>query len=305
MSRSAGSSSFTRLSPIRISPSVTVSSPAIMRSRVDLPQPDGPTSTTKSPSGIDEVDALHRLDAAGIGLADRSEVRSRPSYFSFSTRPFTKSRCMPDDDQHRRQHRQHHGRHHVVPLRLGVGDVGHALDAHDDRVVALVGGDDQRPEILVPAVDEEDHEERRHVGPAERDQDVAEELHRPGAVDPRRLDQLVRHGQEELAEQERGGRRGDQRDRQAGIGVQHPEVGDDLEGRHDPHLDRQHQRHEDAPEGQRPERKAEVDDGEGREDRDRDLPDRDRQRHDQAVHHHQAERRRAGGGQAAPVSIRL
>ena len=34
---------------MRISPSVIVSSPAIMLSSVDLPQPEGPTSTRKPP----------------------------------------------------------------------------------------------------------------------------------------------------------------------------------------------------------------------------------------------------------------
>ena len=50
MSRCDGCTSFTRAPLMRISPSVTDSSPAIMLSRVDLPQPDGPTSTRKSPS---------------------------------------------------------------------------------------------------------------------------------------------------------------------------------------------------------------------------------------------------------------
>ena len=50
MSRSLGSRSFTTLSPMRNSPDVIVSSPAIIRSAVDLPQPDGPTSTKNSPS---------------------------------------------------------------------------------------------------------------------------------------------------------------------------------------------------------------------------------------------------------------
>ena len=52
MSRSLGARSLTRAPPMRISPSVTSSSPAIMRSSVVLPQPDGPTSTTNSPSSI-------------------------------------------------------------------------------------------------------------------------------------------------------------------------------------------------------------------------------------------------------------
>src|SRR5262245_43539674 len=38
---------------MRISPAVMFSSPAIMRSKVDLPQPDGPTRTTNSPSPIE------------------------------------------------------------------------------------------------------------------------------------------------------------------------------------------------------------------------------------------------------------
>src|ERR1051325_2599590 len=37
---------------MRISPPVMFSRPASMRSRVDLPQPEGPTRTTNSPSSI-------------------------------------------------------------------------------------------------------------------------------------------------------------------------------------------------------------------------------------------------------------
>ena len=52
MSRSFGATLFTTRPPMAISPSVMFSSPAIMRSRVDLPQPDGPTRMTNSPSSI-------------------------------------------------------------------------------------------------------------------------------------------------------------------------------------------------------------------------------------------------------------
>ena len=52
MSRSAGSTSFTTLPPMEMVPPVMVSSPAIMRSSVDLPQPDGPSSTVNEPSGM-------------------------------------------------------------------------------------------------------------------------------------------------------------------------------------------------------------------------------------------------------------
>src|SRR3712207_108647 len=52
MSRSRGGMSFTTAPPMEISPDDISSSPAIMRSVVDLPQPDGPTSTTNSLSAI-------------------------------------------------------------------------------------------------------------------------------------------------------------------------------------------------------------------------------------------------------------
>ena len=50
--RLAGASSVTSRPSIKIVPEVVSSSPAISLSSVDLPQPDGPTKTTNSPSAI-------------------------------------------------------------------------------------------------------------------------------------------------------------------------------------------------------------------------------------------------------------
>ena len=55
VSRAFGGRALTTRSAIKISPPLMFSSPAIIRSRVDLPQPDGPTSTTNSPSAISTV----------------------------------------------------------------------------------------------------------------------------------------------------------------------------------------------------------------------------------------------------------
>ena len=52
MSRSIGGTSLTTVLPMRISPEVMASRPAIMRSVVVLPQPDGPTKTMNSLSRI-------------------------------------------------------------------------------------------------------------------------------------------------------------------------------------------------------------------------------------------------------------
>src|SRR5947207_1879673 len=52
MRRSRGVASLTTTPPIRISPEVGSSSPAIIRKRVVLPEPDGPSSTRNSPSRL-------------------------------------------------------------------------------------------------------------------------------------------------------------------------------------------------------------------------------------------------------------
>ena len=75
--------------------------------------------------------------------------------------------------------------------------------------------------------------------------------------------------------------------------VEHPEVGHHLVGGHDAHLHRQHQRDEDGPEEQVLQREAEVDDGEGRQQRDGDLAEGDDERRHQAHPHHAGRR---GGG---------
>src|SRR6266571_3869810 len=70
MSRSFGVRSLTTRSPMRISPSVISSSPATIRSAVVLPQPEGPTRTTNSPSAISRL---------------RSSTASAPPPYSFET----------------------------------------------------------------------------------------------------------------------------------------------------------------------------------------------------------------------------
>src|SRR4051794_16993549 len=52
MSRSLGATSLTTRSPIEIEPPDASSSPATIRSAVDLPDPDGPTRIVNSPSAI-------------------------------------------------------------------------------------------------------------------------------------------------------------------------------------------------------------------------------------------------------------
>src|SRR6202167_1418416 len=52
MSRSLGWTLLTTRSPLEIVPDVMFSSATSIRRKVDFPQPEGPTSTTKAPSSI-------------------------------------------------------------------------------------------------------------------------------------------------------------------------------------------------------------------------------------------------------------
>src|SRR5713101_5996883 len=67
--RSCGLSSFTTRSPMRTVPAVISSSPATSRSSVDLPQPDGPTTTTSSPSSIPSVQSASACVPSGKTLS--------------------------------------------------------------------------------------------------------------------------------------------------------------------------------------------------------------------------------------------
>ena len=71
MSRSFGGTLLTTRLPMLISPAVMFSSPAIIRSSVDLPHPDGPTSTTNSPSSIATLTPWRTSTAPNAFLTSR------------------------------------------------------------------------------------------------------------------------------------------------------------------------------------------------------------------------------------------
>src|SRR5829696_6805684 len=79
MSRSFGGTLLTTRPPMEISPLVMFSSPASMRSRVDLPQPDGPTSTTNSPSAMSTLTPCSTLtEPKALRALRMSTVAIRP-----------------------------------------------------------------------------------------------------------------------------------------------------------------------------------------------------------------------------------
>ena len=77
-------------------PEVTSSRPAISRSSVDLPQPDGPTKTQNSPCGDGEVDVLDDVRPAPKRLVDASRGSTSAMVYPFTApavRPETMRRC--------------------------------------------------------------------------------------------------------------------------------------------------------------------------------------------------------------------
>jgi hypothetical protein len=69
--RARGGKSFITFPPMNNSPSVGVSKPAIMRSSVLLPQPEGPSSTRNSPSRVSRLTPFTATMSPNVFLMPR------------------------------------------------------------------------------------------------------------------------------------------------------------------------------------------------------------------------------------------
>src|SRR5664280_1806693 len=151
-------------SPIMTSPAVTSSSPATMRRSVDLPQPDGPTSTMNSPSPISMVTSLTArtsLSKALLTLSKTMRATSRlPSRWiarlescgcqaladaragtGRGLQPVAGQQRRSDDGRHtqpRHARRRHHGVNPVddAPGKTAVAAGKHATTERDVDVAA-------------------------------------------------------------------------------------------------------------------------------------------------------------------------
>ena len=139
------------------------SSPAMTRSVVDLPEPEGPSRAKNSPRLDLEVDALQRLEGAVV-LAMPLEARRRPWSRSSAASSLdgADGQALDDlllrrdaDDDHR-QHGDQRGGGELGPERLLDRDeIVHGDGDGPDIVAAELDGEEE----LVPGVEE--HEDRR------------------------------------------------------------------------------------------------------------------------------------------------
>ena len=159
------------LATMEIAPPVIVSEAGNHAQRRLAAQPEGPTNA-EAAVGHGEGKRLSRaLNPPGSNIAHCRAGRP-PYYFSVSTRPLTNNFCIKDDD------RDWGGSMASMAVAMAslpsvsASCTATIFDADDDRLHVVARGDEQRPEILVPAVDEENDEERREIGARQRQQHV-------------------------------------------------------------------------------------------------------------------------------------
>src|SRR5918996_4095946 len=192
--RSRGALVVTSWSSIRIRPSVTSSSPTIMRSAVDFPDPDGPTMIMNSPSLTSNESRL----TATVSFGNRRVMFSSwMSAMALSLhgagREARHDASLEDQDGDDDRHGDDHCRR--GDLSRGLLELGFALEEGDCRGHGprRVGrGQRDREQEIVPGEDEGEDGGREHPGSSERDKDAPECLVRRGAVDLRGLLELPR-----------------------------------------------------------------------------------------------------------------
>src|SRR5580692_5424943 len=157
---------------MRISPLVIASRPAIRRSSVDLPHPEGPTSTTNSPSSMSRL-MLRRTLASPYDL-HRSRMRmAATSALDGAGGEALHQIALNENKEHaHRQQCQDAGRHHLAKAdREGTG--GTRRVQHE------------REQQFAPSRGEYETKGCRQPGQRERHDDSAESRKSIGAVQHR------------------------------------------------------------------------------------------------------------------------
>src|SRR4051794_24137888 len=206
MSRSFGARSLTTSPPIFRSPSEMSSSPAIIRSAVDFPHPDGPTRIMNSASRISRLMCLTASKPSGYRLTTSSNSISAMSVRLLSALDRARGQAGDDalleqQDEEDQRDRDHHGRGRDAAERhLVLGRAGEERDRrrHGARLGRRREGHGE--EELVPRADEREDAGGRQSRCGQRDDDLAERLEMGRAVDERRLLEIPRDLLEERHE---------------------------------------------------------------------------------------------------------
>src|SRR5579859_5480238 len=204
MSRSLGVLLFTTWPPMRSSPEVMSSRPAIMFSVVDFPQPDGPTRMTNSPSAISRLKSLTASDPSGKRLVMWSSTISATC---LSLTPLALDRAgrqagddpaleeqHEDDDRDGDDHRRGRdgaGRNRELRAAAEILHGGRRRPRAERR------RERDREQEVIPAREEDQDRRGDHARCRQRGDDPDERLERRGPVDLGRLLELPRNLAEE------------------------------------------------------------------------------------------------------------
>src|ERR1700727_619860 len=194
MSRSFGATELTSLPSMRISPSLTLSRPAIMARSVDLPQPDGPTRAMNSPVFASrsmplrtsiEPKRLKSRETVSVAIAARS--------FDGALREAADEILAAEKvNQEWRNGADHHRPARDV-IRAGVHLTGRERDQRGgDRLLRSAGEDDAEQEFVPDAGELPDHRDDKNRRRQRKD-DLEKDSPETGAVDAGRLDEVVRN----------------------------------------------------------------------------------------------------------------
>src|SRR5579859_6424464 len=222
MSRSLGATSLTLRSPIYRLPSEMSSRPAIMRSAVLLPQPEGPTSTRNSRSWIVRLRSWITSGFPAYRLYTCSNVTpaislrlltNYPAVFVLRVRacpprlPLDRASQYAAHEVALQAEKDHQGQCHGNERRRRQHFVATAKrvhqpsDLHRHRRERPTADKDQRHQQVVPdphELEDEQRGERRH---RQREQQIEEDAHMPRAVNPRRLQQIGGESTKEIAQE--------------------------------------------------------------------------------------------------------
>src|SRR3984885_6464338 len=250
MSRSRGGTSFTTSPPIQISPSVISSRPTIIRSVVDLPQPDGPTRTTNSWSAISRSMPFTACTPPPYILtALRTETSAMVLSFPRVFMQLVESALggtggqaghvvihQEGVDQDRRQRGEHVGGHDLAPLEhIAADQVADDADGQHH----LAGGIEisQRIEEASPAYGEGEDRRGDQARHRDRNENLEQHLQIARAIDQRGLIQFLRD-RAEVADHDpgtEGHREGRIQQYQAPEAVDQAHPPDDLKQRQEQH----------------------------------------------------------------------
>src|SRR5215216_4259304 len=212
MSRFFGATSVTSRSPMTIAPSFTSSSPAIQRSSVVFPQPDGPTSTMNSPSRIvRSTPSTARTPLGKVFTTVWSSIAAMP--VSFAPRPRSAFQSGGDDparepllqgeegeqrrdrEEQRTRELHRHQRELLSRVVIPSGDL-HAEGREP------VGQEQRGVDVLGPPAGAEDDDGHRERADRVRKIDLDERPQVARAVDRRSVVEFAGEARVELTEEE-------------------------------------------------------------------------------------------------------